>query len=173
MQATQVHRLQVVSPQTLAELRNVNPSETLSSELYGAIARIVPSVAIEAVALRTRNGREEVYLTRRSKDDAAYPNMLHCPGSLLRSGETPHHTMQLLALREFKAPIHSFEYIDEIYFMEERGWFNCRAHRVILGAEPTVGIWYPVDDLPADVVQHHIDDIIPMVVRDFRLRQLV
>ncbi|MFH1207083.1 MAG: hypothetical protein V1668_00555 [Patescibacteria group bacterium] len=161
---------QTVSRDVLQVLQSIDPSGPYSPELYGAIARLVPSVAIEAVVLRERDVRIEVFLTRRSPQDAAYPDMLHSPGSILRAGEKPVDVMRRIGEQDFHVPVSDFVYVDEVFCHEKRGWFNSRIYLAKLKDEPVGGEWVSVDALPADVVDHHIQWIIPMAVAYFKTR---
>jgi ADP-ribose pyrophosphatase YjhB (NUDIX family) len=163
---------QTVSPEVLKALRGIDPTKSFSPELFGELARLVPSVAVEAVALRERKGKVEVFLTRRSANDAAYPNMLHSPGSILRAGETYQDVMKRLVFREFKVSISYFKLVDEIFYGEERGWFNSRIFLVELDGKPAHGQWTSVDELPSDVVDHHLNQVIPLAAKHFRARRL-
>lgn len=159
---------QEIPEDALRALEAIDPRKPLSPNLFGAIARIVASIAVETVALRERDGRIEVFMTRRSSDDPAYPNELHSPGSILRSGENFGNVMDRLVVREFHVPIARSSYVDEIFVDEVRGWFNNRIFVVILAGEPDGGGWYPVDQLPDDTVDFHRSTVIPMAVKHSR-----
>lgn len=158
---------QVLSDVVLEALASIDPRQPFSSDVYAAIARLVPSIAVEAVALRNNNGDIEVLLTQRAKDDPAYPGQWHCPGSILRSGEEYFDVMERLQTREFGVNIKGWGYVDEIFFQEERGWFNNRIFLVQLNGKPTQGKWFSTKALPVDIVAHHREHVIPKGVEFF------
>lgn len=159
---------QTVPQDVLRVLQSIDPSGPYSPEFYGAIARLVPSVAIEAVVLRERDGRIEVFLTRRSPQDVAYSGMLHSPGSILRAGEKPVDVMHRIGEQDYHVSVSDFVYVDEDFYQEKRGWFDSRIYLVKLKDEPVGGEWVSVDALPCDVVNHHIQWVIPKAVAYFK-----
>jgi hypothetical protein len=159
---------QTVPKEVLQALATINPCQGFSPELYNALARLVPSVAIEAVLLRRHGGEIQVYMTRRSPNDTAYPNQVHSPGSILRAGELYEDVLARLSEREFHAPIIHYDYVGEIFMEEERGWFNNRVLLVQVPRKPIGGEWFSVDALPDDVVDHHVQKVIPMAVAYFK-----
>ena len=163
---------QEVSEDVLRALESIDPRKPLSPRLYGAIARIVPSIAVETVAVRERRSKIEVFMIRRAPDDLAYPNELHSPGSILRSGEDFRKVMDRLVAREFHVPIVNSSPAGEIFVPEKRGWFNNRIFSVKLDGEPQGGDWYPVDNLPDDTVDFHRTTVIPQAAAHFRRMQI-
>jgi hypothetical protein len=151
-------------------LRLARREGPLGKDLYNELGFYLTSIGIEAVALRVSGqGRLEVYLTQRSVGDA-YPLQWHCPGSVLRRREYIENVMERLAQREFKAPIHSFSYVDEFFHQEQRGWFLMKVYVVNTNdvSEGPDRRWYPVDALPARIVAHHANEIIPRAVRYYQ-----
>jgi hypothetical protein len=76
--------------------------------------------------------------------------------------------MDRLAEREFGTPILCFEQVGEIFMKEQRGPFNNRIYLVWLDGQPAGGQWTSVDALPDDVVDHHVQKVIPMAVAFFK-----
>jgi hypothetical protein len=148
-------------------LRLARRDGPLGKDLYNELGFYLTSIGIEAVTLRVSNqGQLEVYLTRRPVDDA-YSLQWHCPGSILRRREYIENVMERLAQREFKAPIYSFNYVDEFFHQEQRGWFLMKVYVVEVDGvtEGADRKWFPVDDLPPHIVAHHAQEIIPRAVQ--------
>ncbi len=167
--------MQTLSPAALAELSSIDPTQPFAPELYNAIARCMLSVAVEAVALRVVGGQTQVFLTRRSPNDAAYPGMLHVPGTVIRAhdvseDETYQNAMRRLEQDEFGVPIDDFEYLGENFKREPRGPFNPRVFLVRVVGDPTSGLWADVNALPADVIAEHAQFVIPLAVQRFKQR---
>lgn len=149
-------------------LNQVGPGP-LGTELFDAIARHSVTTAVEAVCLRRgEGGRVEVLLTQRPPDDTAYPSEWHCPGSVLRPGETYGDVFARLAEREFEGLVASWRLVGEINNPEEsRGHFIGRVYVVTAEGEPKKGRWFPVDDLPEVIVDQHRKGVIPCAVKAF------
>ncbi|MFA7252969.1 MAG: NUDIX domain-containing protein [Patescibacteria group bacterium] len=137
----------------------------LGTELFEGVAALSISVAYEMVVFRTgQDGRVEVYMTKRTDDDPAYPGEWHCPGTVRRPWESPADAIERLAQREFGARIISYKIVGMIDdYAEKRGHFYtpvCIGH---LDGEPTSprGDWFPVDQLPENTVKHHSVGVVP------------
>ena len=160
---------------TLIELLNkINPKQPYGTELFNALARLTVSVAIEAVCLRQNleNQDIEIYLAQRSSDDSAYPNEWHCPGSVMRPGESFEDVLQRLAGREFKANLISAKFVANInpspLSPEERGHFLSIVYLcVVEEAQNQRGKWFSIDNLPDRIVEGHLKRIIPCALGAF------
>ncbi len=148
-------------------LEQIPPGEALGTRLFNAIARLTPTIAVEAVALRWRGSRIEVFMTQRSSHEA-YPNQWHAPGSISRNGEEPKHVFARLERREFQVPVASFRQVGDIWHQEERSWMHGLIYLVVLTQEPPVGHWWDVEELPENIVSHHRETVIPKAVKAFR-----
>ncbi|TAN45671.1 MAG: hypothetical protein EPN26_16080, partial [Rhodospirillales bacterium] len=81
----------------------IDPFRPYGTELYGAIARLSISVAVEMVCLRRdpATGKLMVLMTQRAADDPLLPGEWHCPGSITRVGELPEDVFRRLEQKEF------------------------------------------------------------------------
>src|SRR3989338_5641250 len=84
-------------------LRWVDPAKPYGAPLFNAFARLTVSVAVEAVCLRKKlgTGEFEVYLTKRSLDETAYPGQWHIPGTVMRPMEDLEDAFARLGAKEF------------------------------------------------------------------------
>jgi len=154
-----------------AELLEELPAyRPLGTRLFNAVARLTPTIAFEAVALRwtgnTTNPHVEVFMTRRGPDKA-YPNQWHVPGSIFRNNERPVLVLLRLAKEEFQTSFYSYRQVAQIWYPEKRSWTLLLVYLVGLEGEPPTGSWFAVSDLPEDTVVHHRNIVIPEAVRAF------
>lgn len=141
---------------------------------FDRMMRIVPSIAVEAVALRwSTRGKAEIFLTQRAADES-YAGLWHTPGSLLRNGETPEDAFVRLEEREFQVPIASKTFVTDVYWDEPRGWIDSRVYVVELADDPTTlqtskyqGKWFSVDALPEHTIPEHKTRILPAAIEYF------
>lgn len=150
----------------VAALKLIDPKKPYNTELFNAIARVSVSVVIEAVCLRRNpnTGKIEAYLVQRALNDVAYPGEWHCPGSVMRPGESEKDIFERLYKREAKIqPIRFVENYNNP--TEARGHFFSLIYLCRLESEGQ-GKWYPIDALPEKTVEHH-REIIPIAVRNF------
>ncbi len=153
----------IIAVKALAE---IDPTKPYGVDLFNAIARVSISVAVELVALRNNAGTVEVLLTQRGPNEA-YAYMWHCPGSVIRPGESEAQVFARLAQREFGAPVTVGEFV---------GYDNCppeeRGHFILLiflctPDNGSRGTWFSVDNLPETVVKNHKEVVIPKAVAAF------
>lgn len=150
------------------------PGTALGTELFDQVARHSVSYAFEAVAMqRDETGRLMVYLAKRRDDDTAYPGEYHCPGSVRR----PYERLRVVAARlsrvEFKTELTNIRRVGEIPTFEQRGSFLSVVFLVNLKMSTTTppDKWFPIDELPAPIVSHHRDMVIPLAAAAFELEE--
>lgn len=73
--------------QTLIQLLNKWEGGPLSPELFDALGRIIPQVAIEMNVVREGTNGPELVLIYRDEHDIHWPGMLHQPGTILRNSD--------------------------------------------------------------------------------------
>ncbi len=159
------------------ELKKIDPNEPLGLELFEAVARLSVTVSFEGVLFRENDGQLEIFLTRRSASDTAYPGDWHCPGTVFRphTPNVPYNpesdAATRLAVKEFGVhKFASYKFVGEIFINEERGVFNPRVYLVRI-EDPIVTIpgesgWFSVGKLPRDMVAPHRDLIIPIALKN-------
>ena len=162
-------------------LGEIDPKQPYGTSLFDALARLTVSVAIEAVCLRDGYHKDtgpgftkaftEVHLVQRSLTDTAYPGQWHCPGSIMRPGESVEDVMKRLSEREFAGKILSYRFIENFnHPTEARGHFFSLLYLCHLQeGECLWGKWFSVHDLPEKTVGHHRSEVIPRVARNYPL----
>lgn len=162
--------------ETLAELLNkIDPTKPAGTALCDAIMRLWPTPAFEAMLFRQRSGSPlEIYLRRRALDDTAYPGQWHAPGSLYRHGEQDRDVATRLE-KEFGVPIEAFDYVGKEITSEARGTVHSLIFHVQVGGQPRIDDrhdFFPVTELPGEMVDLHRDLIIPAAARVYWQRFL-
>lgn len=174
-------RRKLAKKRAIKALAKIDPSMPYGPELFGAIARVSVSVAFEAVAFRINNkGGIEVNLRQRESNDPAYPGLWHCPGSVMRSGESFVNVFSRLSDKEFGMIVSGWRFVDFVNSPEEeRGHFLSLIFLVNLDPIPRTDWfvktspdpmteWFPVDQLPENIVDGHRDIIIPRALKQFK-----
>lgn len=136
--------------------------------LFEALARVTVTVAIEAVILRfNERGVVAVLLTKRGPDEV-YPNQWHCPGSVMRVGETVRMVLRRIAKKELGTDftelprfVGNFNHLQEL-----RGHFFTPVYLCRVGSDKH-GTWFPVDALPVKTIAHHCAHVIPIALQVF------
>ncbi len=142
-----------------AFLKQLDPKDPLGPELFNAIARLVPTMCIEVVVVKTVQHHPKVWMTRRRSGDS-YAGQLHCPGTVLRSGEDFHKALIRLGQAELGLDLDGRGSLKSgFFYQEERGWFYGQVIKVTLGEldmNPKMpGGWVDPRHLPMDTVSHH------------------
>lgn len=149
------------------DLNRVDPMQPKGTKLHSALVRLVCATAIEAVALRrdATTGEVMVLLRQRGLNEAAYPGQWHCAGSFVRPGESVEGVFKRLMAIESLGAVRSQRHLGNCFWQEERGTI-CSDVRLV-DADPAVGYWFPVNNLPQAMVEYHRDVIIPMALKAF------
>ncbi len=150
-----------------------DPQKGIGKNLFNAIARLTVILTPEAACLRRnpQTNTVEVYLVRRAIDDTAYPGQWHIPGSAMRPGEEIEDVFLRLQEKELGIAITSKKFIFHFNNPKEtRGHFFSLIYLCQLesGAKGK-GEWFPVDQLPENIVGHHKMLVIPDAVKIFAL----
>lgn len=142
-------------------LGHVDPREPIGSSLINAISRLPIHLAADAVCLRKNadSGALEVLLTQRGASESE-PGAWGCPGSVLSPGEQPEHVLGRVGVA-----ISDFTFIGDYFSAAARGWMLSRVHRAKLAEVPATGTWWPVEQLPNNMVPKHREQVIPMAVK--------
>ena len=144
--------------QTADLLKRFEPG-LLPYPVFEQIARLVALPIVEFIPLRKVNGTVEVLLIARPDDDALWPGMLHTPGTVVRATDfgsespmwAPYHRIIHDELHDLElgAP----QYVGSLLNKSKRGAEQAQIYWVEVLGEPKEGKFYPVDDLPADLME--------------------
>ncbi len=111
------------------------------------------------------SGALEVLLTQRGAS-AAGPGEWCCPGSVLSPGEQPEHVLHRVGMT-----ISDFTFVGDYFSAATRGWMLSRVHQATLAEVPATGTWWPVEQLPNNLVPKHRELVIPMAVKAFHAQR--
>ena len=157
------------NPELLRLLGQIDPHQPYGHELFNALARLMPTVAVEAVCLSPSLRGTEILLTQR-KANESYPSQWHCPGSILRIGEEFEDVFKRLEQHEFGCQLLSKEFIGNLNNPEEvRGHGLSMVYLCEVEAEPPKGQWFLLDNLPENMVSFHRDHLIPFVLENLEI----
>lgn len=126
-------------------------------EIFLQLARLVVLPIVEFVPLRLRDdGKVEVLLLTRESDDAIWPNQLHTPGTVIRPTDIDSQ-MYLPFKRIVEDELNGTEissphYVGNLFNKSKRGVEQAQIYWVEATAEPKTGQFYPVDELPPNLV---------------------
>ena len=165
------------NPELIRMLGEIDPHQPYGTELFDALARLTVSIGVEAVCLRlspsvSRDTRKvDVYMIQRAKNDSAYPGQWHCPGSIMRPGESVSKVFNRLVRKEFDSVgIRSWRFVANVNNFPEvtRGHAFSVVYLCELEAwEGLRGKWFQVNELPDKTNNQHRTRIIPAVLGAF------
>jgi len=142
-------------PAQIATMLNKYEPGFLPEPLFVAVARLVVLTAIEFIPLRKKgDGTIEVLLFKRPSADPVWPDMLHTPGTMLRSTDSSFEAgFDRLFKDELKisrpaTPI----FIGTDLVHHKRGTIVTLEYIVRINQETTGGTFYDVEDLPIDFI---------------------
>lgn len=148
----------------------------LPLDVFHELSKRVMLTAVETVCLRTGENGIEVFLTRRSPDDEYYPNLWHSPGTMLRADDAPRQMNVAAgyesAFRRLEEKELHLKFVDtprlvgSRLYSSPRGSENSMVFLAEIEGEPENGKFFPVDELPADLVESH-RGIIAIAVRHY------
>ena len=128
----------------------------IPGDVFYEIARLIAITATEIVPLRIKNGKVEVLLLRRPKDDPIWPNLWHTPGSVVRSYDTKPDFQDAIerVLNDELLGVKTSEpcFVKNTFNQSKRGKEVGLIYWVEVIGKPSVGQFFDIDDLPSDRV---------------------
>lgn len=121
------------------------------------IARLAALSIIEFVPLRIKDGRIEVLLLARNSNDPIWPGELHTPGTVIRSTDAEEKMFEAFdrILKDELGGTKASEphYVGSMLHKSKRGTEQAQIYWIEVLEEPKVGTFYPVDDLPKNIME--------------------
>lgn len=119
----------------------------------------------ELIPLRVRDGKIQVFMTKRPETDPVWPGILHCPGVMLNGPETKEDALTRLKEKEIKGMYITtpelFQTIPDR--LTERGAESVFVYlSLIQGGSDSD--FYDVENLPESTIPHHVDMIKSAVI---------
>ncbi len=147
----------------LADLLSKLEPGFLPYEIFVQIARLVVLSIIEFVPLRTNNGVVEVLLLEREPDDDIWPGEVHTPGTVVRPTDSSgdiYKAFERIRQDELKGiKISNGHFVGTQLHSSRRGMEHAQIFWVEVYEDPIVGTFYPVNELPPNMMESQIDFI--------------
>jgi hypothetical protein len=148
----------------LAELLKKLEPGFLPFDVFMEIARLAVLSIIEFVPLRmNKNGEAEVLLLTRDADDPLWPNELHVPGTVIRPTDTEgkiYKAFERILQDELQGTGTSQpHYVGSNLHKSKRGMEQAQIYWVEVTDEPKIGEFYPVSQLPDNVMESQLNFI--------------
>lgn len=145
--------------------------ENLDHHLFNVIAARFKLVSIQAVVLRQQEGRMQVLLTKRPKNDEHWPEMYHVPGTIVRSSDElslnfssiPAPSIRARLSDELGMEIYKSELLFTCPFVGARGKEISFVYLVRVGEQEGLGEFFDVNKLPETFIQeqwHFLDQAV-------------
>jgi hypothetical protein len=149
-----------------AELLSSLEPGFLPYTIFLQVARLVVLPIVEFIPLRLNNNKMEVLLIARDQDDPFWPGMLHTPGTVIRSSDEVFENSNNVSAykriieEELKSTrVSEPHYVGSIFHRSKRGTEQAQLYWVEVIGENIVGEYYPVDELPDNLISDQIDFI--------------
>ena len=147
---------------TTALLRKLKPG-FLPYPIFEQVARLVALSIIEFVPLRTVGGVAEVLLLQRAADDPLWPGALHTPGTIIRATDlspdkySTWPAFQRILHDELRGTaVSDPHYVGSLLNKSKRGVEQAQLYWVEVLGEPKIGDFYPLNNLPADLIKSQL-----------------
>ena len=124
-------------------------------DIFVQLARIVALPIFEVVPLRAHNGRIEVLLLPRDKDDPIWPSQIHTPGTVVRATDVGDQAgiLQRIVTDELNGTnIGELHFVCNMLHQSKRGAEQAQVYWAEVSEEPKSGTFYDVDNLPENVI---------------------
>lgn len=125
--------------------------------LFFLSARLFGEACLELYICRvTPEGKEEVYLLPRPKNDPFYPSMLHMPGVRKIPSETDYqHFMRAIGETIFINRITRQSYVMSNTFKTPRGTEFADVRKIEVSYYRDDPDFYDVENIPSNTIEHH------------------
>ncbi len=124
----------------------------LGGDIFEAIIKIVPQIAVEAIVVDSIVNPTKVLLTWR--EDKNYKGW-HFPGGFVRFGEKPENRLKTVINKELKATVKKYKRLNRIYnLIDSRGHTLSLCYLVKVNKKPVGGSWFD-KKTPVNIIDHH------------------
>jgi hypothetical protein len=145
----------------------------MGTTLYDAFTPHATNISAEGVAFRTKaDGAIEIRLEQRPGDDKWYAGQFAGLGVGFRPSDSGRESaLDRLVTKEYGVPT-QFEYVGDVYMTgDPHGWYECKVFLSFSDGEPKHGEWFPVDELPENMVPVHRHKILPLALAAYKKRR--
>jgi hypothetical protein len=166
-------QLETEEAQTIASLLSKLQPGFLPKEVFYEVTRLVVTPIVEVVPLRKgASGKTEVLLTKREEDDPNWPGMLHTPGTVvLATDEENSYESAFQRIANELGDVNTArpQFVNNTLHKGNRGMESALVFYSEVLGEPSVGSFYPADNLPESIVDTQVP-FIEEAVRSFEAR---
>jgi len=137
-------------------LKKLEPG-LLPFTVFREVTRVYVTAIVEIVPLRLVDGKTQVLMTRRERDDLYWPKLWHTPGTVLRATDKKGDLVDAFE-RIMKGELgYQGEYVPVFVYQRfsqsTRGSEFSAVHYVEISGEAGKGEWFDVEKLPTDWVE--------------------
>ena len=149
----------------IAEALNGIAPGLLPEPVFLAVTRLMVTPVVEVVPLRSRRGETEIFLIRRSQNDPVWGGLLHVPGTVVRSSDMSLEDALGRVIHDelddprCSAPV----FVGNCLHLQKRGKELAATYWIELDTVPSIGAFFPVTDMPRDIVETQLDFIHPAI----------
>ncbi|MDD3647382.1 MAG: hypothetical protein PHS44_02675 [Candidatus Dojkabacteria bacterium] len=143
-------------------------------DVFRELCRICVTPVVEVLPVRKKRNRIEVLLTKRSKDDAFWPDMFHMPGVVLLATDKDGSLSDAFE-RIFKGELGGTNpkkmptFVGYSFRNEKRGMGLSLLHWSDEEAALNTGAWFDHCHLPENILRLQIPNI-TRIVEDYKMR---
>ncbi len=144
--------------------RCIEETGMLPQWYFEHMPRVFPQACIELAVMTVRSGKRHIFLLQRPDNDTHWPRQWHMPGTTLYPKDSEETMWKRLLASELGQLLRQEMFrlaFNHISTREERERGECM-HAVYTGRIGTAskklerfGTFFPVDQLPEEVIQHH------------------
>lgn len=166
--------------QTSMSLLTYKGKGWIDPEIFNSITQIWPSIVFEIVPLRKKENKIEIFLLKRDENDPIWPNMLHTPGTVIRTTDdkgwfgssdlkSPFKRLLEKELNLQNFDLNKINFVGTIIHNSERGMECSFIHWIELDEnfESGSGRFYDINELPDTFVKSQ-NDFIWKCIEEFK-----
>lgn len=140
------------------------PKGFLPYDIFIQVARLVTTPTMEVAPIRMREGKLEIYLTKRSPHDLHWPSSWHIPGTVIRSTDDEGNFTSGFkrVLDDELGP--AFQYVSDPQLVYTKFWDVLRGRELdmvhyiwveVNETTPINGAFFQRENIPESTIEHH------------------
>ncbi len=138
--------------------------------IFHEIMRLTMTPILEVVPLRRKEKGIEILLLKRADNDPIWPNMLHTPGTVLRSTDTLDSAFSRLLKTELGGVKSSQPvFVTNTLHHSGRGMEASLIYFINIESKVVAGQFYDINQLPDSLVKTQLD-FIPIAIEAYKAR---
>lgn len=135
--------------------------------VFQMFSRLTVSPIVELVPFRETAGGPEILLIQRPTDDPVWPGELHTPGTGVRPTDVSvEDCLKRISADELNGVQFDVEKTYDLIHHSGRGMEVAQIFYAVLTEDPGVGKFYPIEQLPENIIESQMD-FIPIATKNF------